>query len=83
MRVVAKIGTASVTDDHGHISTAAIAKLVDEVVTLRRDGHEVIVVSSGAVAAGVAALGMPDAPDRHAHAAGRVGGRPGPPRRGL
>lgn len=58
MRVVAKIGTASVTDDHGHISTAAIAKLVDEVAGLRRDGHEVLVVSSGAVAAGVAALGL-------------------------
>jgi glutamate 5-kinase len=58
MRVVAKIGTASVTDDHGYVSTAAIAKLVDEVADLRRAGHEVIVVSSGAVAAGVAALGM-------------------------
>jgi glutamate 5-kinase len=62
MRVVAKIGTASVTDDQGHISTAAIAKLVDEVAALRRAGHEVIVVSSGAVAAGVAALGMPERP---------------------
>jgi glutamate 5-kinase len=58
MRVVAKIGTASVTDAHGHISSAAIAKLVDEVAGLRIDGHEVIVVSSGAVAAGVAALKM-------------------------
>jgi glutamate 5-kinase len=55
---VAKIGTASITDDPGHISTAAIAKLVDEVADLRRAGHEVIVVSSGAVAAGVAALGL-------------------------
>jgi glutamate 5-kinase len=62
MRVVAKIGTASVTDDRGHISTAAIAKLVDEVAALRVAGHEVIVVSSGAVAAGVAALGMPERP---------------------
>jgi glutamate 5-kinase len=58
MRVVAKIGTASVTDAGGHISSAAIAKLVDEVAGLRIDGHEVIVVSSGAVAAGVAALKM-------------------------
>ncbi|MEJ7799298.1 MAG: glutamate 5-kinase [Ilumatobacter sp.] len=58
MRVVAKIGTASVTDDRGQISTVAIAKLVDEVADLRTTGHEVIVVSSGAVAAGVAALGM-------------------------
>ena len=62
MRVVAKIGTASVTDDEGQISTAAIAKLVDEVAGLRRDGHEAIVVSSGAVASGVAALGLDHRP---------------------
>jgi glutamate 5-kinase len=58
MRVVAKIGTASITDDRGVIDNAAVAKLSDEVAALRSDGHEVIVVSSGAVAAGVAALGL-------------------------
>ena len=58
MRVVAKIGTASITDDQGAIDVAAVAKLSDEVAALRADGHEVIVVSSGAVAAGVAALGL-------------------------
>jgi glutamate 5-kinase len=58
MRVVAKIGTASITDDRGAISTDAVAKLSDEVATLRSQGHEVVVVSSGAVAAGVAALGL-------------------------
>lgn len=62
MRVVAKIGTASVTDDHGHIAVSAIAKLAEEVSGLRASGHEVIVVSSGAVASGVAALGLPDRP---------------------
>ena len=58
MRVVAKIGTASITDDRGAIDIGAVAKLSDEVAALRSDGHEVIIVSSGAVAAGVAALGM-------------------------
>ena len=58
MRVVAKIGTASITDDQGAIDVAAVAKLSDEVAALRADGHEVVVVSSGAVAAGVAALGL-------------------------
>ena len=62
MRVVAKIGTASITDADGQISDAAIAKLADEVAGLRRAGDEVIVVSSGAVAIGVAALGMPARP---------------------
>lgn len=58
MRVVAKIGTASVTDDNGAIDGSAIAKLCDEVAVLRTQGHEVIVVSSGAVAAGVTAVGL-------------------------
>ena len=58
MRVVAKIGTSSLTDDQGVIDVGAIAKLCDEVAALRGDGHEVVVVSSGAVSAGVAALGL-------------------------
>ena len=62
MRVVAKIGTASITDDRGMIDRNAIAKLADEVAELRTDGHEVVVVSSGAVAAGVAAVGLNQRP---------------------
>ena len=62
MRIVAKIGTASITDDTGAINADAIERLVDEVVSLRASGNEVIVVSSGAVAAGVAALGMASRP---------------------
>ncbi len=62
MRIVAKIGTASITDDRGAIDHGAIAKLSDEVAGLRAAGHDVIVVSSGAVAAGVAALGLQGRP---------------------
>ena len=62
MRVVAKIGTASITDEPGCIDGAAITKLCDEVAALRADGHEIIVVSSGAVAAGVLAVGLPSRP---------------------
>ena len=58
MRVVAKIGTSSITDTAGQIDTDAIAKLTGEIAALRTSGHEVLLVSSGAVAAGVAALGF-------------------------
>ena len=58
MRIVAKIGTASITDRDGVIDLAAIARLADEVATIRSRGDEVVIVSSGAVAAGVAALGL-------------------------
>ncbi len=62
MRVVAKIGTASITDDRGAIDGEAIIKLCAEVAALRSHGHEVIVVSSGAVAAGVLAVGLSSRP---------------------
>ncbi|MEM9041741.1 MAG: glutamate 5-kinase [Actinomycetota bacterium] len=58
MLIVAKIGTASITDDRGAINPRAIERLVDEVAALRGRGHTVVVVSSGAVASGVAALGL-------------------------
>lgn len=58
MRIVAKIGTASITDDRGVIDEGAVAKLVAEVAALHADGHQLVVVSSGAVAAGVAALSL-------------------------
>jgi glutamate 5-kinase len=58
MRVVAKIGTSSITDARGAIAHQAIEKLSAEIAGLRAAGHEVLVVSSGAVAAGVAALGF-------------------------
>lgn len=62
MRIVAKIGTSSLTDDHGVIDRTAISKLCDEVAAVRAEGHEVLIVSSGAVAAGVAALGLATRP---------------------
>ena len=63
MRIVAKIGTSSLTDELGAINRDAIAKLSDEVVAVRDAGHEVLIVSSGAVAAGVAALGLETRPN--------------------
>ena len=62
LRIVAKIGTASITDRGGIIDQQAIAKLSDEVADLRGAGHELLIVSSGAVAAGVAALALSTRP---------------------
>jgi glutamate 5-kinase len=49
MIVVAKIGTSSVTDDRGEIVRPAIAKLCREVAQVRADGHDVVIVTSGAI----------------------------------
>lgn len=62
MRVVAKIGTSSLTDETGRIDESMIASLCAQVAELRRRGNEVVVVSSGAVAAGVAAVGLASRP---------------------
>jgi glutamate 5-kinase len=56
--VVAKVGTSSVTDIHGEVDTAAIDKLCAEVAGLRGLHHRVVVVTSGAIAAGLPALGL-------------------------
>ncbi|HEX2119759.1 MAG TPA: glutamate 5-kinase [Acidimicrobiales bacterium] len=58
MNVVVKIGTSSITDEHGQIARAAIEKLAAEVAVLRSQGHRVVVVTSGAIAAGLPALGL-------------------------
>ena len=62
MRIVVKIGTSSVTDEHGAMNEQAIATLCDQVAQLREQHHEVLVVTSGAVAGGVAALGLSQRP---------------------
>jgi len=56
--VVVKVGTSSITSENGTIDRAAIDKLCGEVAGLRSSGHRVIVVTSGAIAAGLPALSM-------------------------
>lgn len=60
--VVAKIGSSSITDAAGHIVEAAISKLCTEVAAVRASGHQVLVVTSGAVAAGLTVLGISPRP---------------------
>jgi glutamate 5-kinase len=58
MNVVVKIGTSSITDERGEIDRRAIEKLATEVTAVRGQGHRVVVVTSGAIAAGLPALGL-------------------------
>jgi glutamate 5-kinase len=58
MIVVAKIGTSSVTDADGEVAPHAIGKLCTEVAALRATGHQVVIVTSGAIGAGLPALGL-------------------------
>ena len=56
-RLVVKIGSSSVTADDGTVETALIGRVCDEIVALREQGRQVVVVTSGAIAVGWAALG--------------------------
>ena len=59
--VVAKIGSSSVTGSHG-VDVDAIIKFCAEVAALHGDGHRVVTVTSGAIAAGLPALGLEASP---------------------
>jgi len=51
-RIVAKFGTNLLTAGTEHLDLEVMATLVGQVVRLHQQGLEVIIVSSGAVAAG-------------------------------
>ena len=58
MRVVVKVGTHAIANRAGKPDHAALRRLVTQLCEIRKTGLEVVFVSSGAVAAGVEALGL-------------------------
>ena len=62
--IVIKIGTSSLTQTTGQIAIATIASLVETLCSLRRDGHKIILVSSGAVGVGCARLNLKERPKK-------------------
>ena len=61
-RWVVKLGTGILTDSRGQIDLAQIEQLAAQVSELRKSGHEMLVVSSGAVGCGMAQLGLKKRP---------------------
>jgi len=57
-RVVVKLGTGVLTDSRRRPDPAQLEQLVAQVAALRQSGREVVLVSSGAVGAGMGALGF-------------------------
>jgi glutamate 5-kinase len=52
MRIVAKIGTNVIFKPSGELDVEKIADIAQDVAVLRQNGHEVVLITSGAVAAG-------------------------------
>src|SRR3954449_3798656 len=61
-RIVVKIGSSSLTTTQGGIDPDRVRALVDALAAARGRGAEVVLVSSGAIAAGLAPLGLPRRP---------------------
>ena len=61
-RIVIKIGSSSLTNAKGEIDQEKFNDHIEAIASLRQAGHEVVLVSSGAVAAGFAKLGYPSRP---------------------
>ena len=61
-RVVVKVGTSTLTHSSGKLNLWRIEELVHELADLANQGKEIILVTSGAVGAGMEILGLPEKP---------------------
>ncbi|AKQ45489.1 gamma-glutamyl kinase [Rufibacter radiotolerans] len=62
-RIIVKIGSNVLAQENGMPDVARMRQLVDQVATLKKQGKEVIVVSSGAVASGRSLISIPEKTD--------------------
>ena len=73
MRIVIKIGTSTLAHPTGHLNIRLVEQLCKVVSDIKNAGHEVILVSSGAIGMGVGKLGLlkrpTDIPTKQAAAA--------------
>ncbi len=62
MRVVVKVGTSTLTHSTGHLNIRHIESLCKVLSDLKNAGHEIILVSSGAIGMGVGKLSLKERP---------------------
>lgn len=61
-RIVIKVGSSTLTSQSGGVDREFVGSLVGQVSELIATGHEVVIVSSGAISAGVERLGLAERP---------------------
>ena len=57
-RVVLKLGTRMLTSGPYSLDMEALARLAVDIADLRKKGYEIVIVSSGAIAAGMGRMGV-------------------------
>lgn len=62
-RIVIKVGTSTLTHENGKINIKQMEHLVRVISELLNRGHQVVLVSSGAVGAGVGKIGLSQRPE--------------------
>ena len=62
MRIVVKIGTSTLAHSTGHLNIRRVEELCKVLSDIKNAGHEVILVSSGAIGMGVGKLGLRSRP---------------------
>ena len=74
-RIVIKVGSSTLTYENGRPNLRRIDEICRVVADLKNIGHEVVLVSSGAVAVGVNRLGLKERPKdvRYKQAAAAIG----------
>jgi glutamate 5-kinase len=60
--IVVKLGTNVLAGDDGTLAPARINAIAEQIAVLRRQGHDITVVTSGAIGAGVAQAQLPHRP---------------------
>jgi glutamate 5-kinase len=61
--IVVKVGTSGITTNEGSLDEAEMRKLTMQIAAVIKQGDKVVLVTSGAVAAGIAELGLPPKPN--------------------
>ena len=62
MRIVIKIGTSTLAHSTGHLNIRLVDELCKTISDIKNAGHQVILVSSGAIGMGVGKLGLLERP---------------------
>lgn len=63
-RVVVKVGTSSLTDESNKLDVSKIAHLVSMIIKEKKSGKAMVLVSSGAIGAGMGRMDIPARPNQ-------------------
>lgn len=61
--VIVKVGTGSVTKSNGSLDLDALREITDQIAEASNRGYQIILVTSGAIASGIAELGVKPNPN--------------------